>query len=76
MCFDDVVSHHFLSNIDLDHPGTLSTMLKHRQMPVISKTRLFQYIENFTIKNWKFSNKNSDSFFFIFLLKTYIVGTR
>ena len=28
----------------------------------ISKTRLFKYIENFTTKNWKFSDKNSDIF--------------
>ena len=34
----------------------------------ITKTRLFKYIENFTTKNWKFSDKNSD-IFFIFLLK-------
>ena len=40
----------------------------------ISKTRLFKYIENFTTKNWKFSDKNSD--IFMFLLKTLIVGTR
>ena len=26
----------------------------------ITKTRLFKYIENVTIKNWKFSDKNSD----------------
>ena len=26
------------------------------------KTRLFKYIENFTTKNWKFSDKNSDIF--------------
>ena len=26
----------------------------------ITKTRLFKYIENFTSKNWKFSDKNSD----------------
>ena len=26
------------------------------------KTRLFKYIEKFTIKNWKFSDKNSDIF--------------
>ena len=25
----------------------------------ITKTRLFKYIENFTTKNWKFSDKNS-----------------
>ena len=36
---------------------------------IITKTRLYKYIENFTSKNWKFSHKNSD-IFFIFLLKT------
>ena len=35
----------------------------------IMKTRLFKYIENFTTKNWKLPDKNSD-IFFIFLLKT------
>ena len=29
---------------------------------IITKTRLFKYIENFTTKNWMFSDKNSDSF--------------
>ena len=29
---------------------------------VITKTRLFKYIEKFTIKNLKFSDKNSDVF--------------
>ena len=29
---------------------------------LITKTRLFKYIENFTAKNWKFSDKNSDIF--------------
>ena len=28
----------------------------------ITETRLFKYIENFTTKNWKFSDKNSDIF--------------
>ena len=28
----------------------------------IMKTLLFKYIENFTTKNWKFSDKNSDIF--------------
>ena len=28
----------------------------------ITKTRLFKYIENFTAKNWKFSDKKSDIF--------------
>ena len=35
----------------------------------ITKTRLFQYIENFTIKKGKFSDKKLWYFFFIFLLK-------
>ena len=34
----------------------------------ITKTSPFKYTENFTTKNWKFSDKNSE--FFIFLLKT------
>ena len=34
----------------------------------ITQTRLFKYTENFTTKNWKFLDKNSD-IFFIFLLK-------
>ena len=28
----------------------------------ITKTRLLKYIKNFTTKNWKFSDKNSDTF--------------
>ena len=28
----------------------------------ITRTRLFKYTENFTSKNWKFSDKNSDIF--------------
>ena len=35
----------------------------------ITKTSLFKYIENFTTKNEKFSDKNSDVFFML-LLKT------
>ena len=34
----------------------------YRIQPVITKTRLFKYVENFTTKNWKFSDKNSDIF--------------
>ena len=30
---------------------------------VITKTHLFKYIETFTTKNWKFSDKNSDIFY-------------
>ena len=32
------------------------------RMFTITKTRLFKYIENFTSKNWKFSDKISDIF--------------
>ena len=35
----------------------------------ITKTRLFKYIENFTFKNWKFSDKKT-LIIFIILLKT------
>ena len=35
----------------------------------IIKTSLLKYIENFTTKKWKFSDKKSDFFCFIFLLK-------
>ena len=31
-----------------------------KRIAVITKTRLFKYIENFTTKNWKFSDKTSD----------------
>ena len=39
------------------------------KMVFITKTRLFKYIENFTSKNWKFSDKKT-LIFFLFLLKT------
>ena len=29
----------------------------------ITKTLLYKYVENFTSKNWKFSDKNSDTFY-------------
>ena len=32
------------------------------QSLIITKTRVFIYIENFTSKNWEFSDKNSDIF--------------
>ena len=35
-------------------------LFPHRFCFRITKTRLFKYIENFTFKNWKFSDKNSD----------------
>ena len=39
----------------------------------ITKTRLFKYIENFTTKNWKFSDKNC---YCHISAKNIIVGTR
>ena len=41
----------------------------------ITKTLLFKYNKNFTTKKGKFSDKKN-LIFFIFLLKTLIVGTR
>ena len=35
---------------------------KKKSISSITTTRLFKYIENFTTKNWKFSEKNSDIF--------------
>ena len=32
---------------------------------IITKTRLFKYTKNLTTKTWKFSDKNSNIFFFI-----------
>ena len=40
-------------------PVTSNCTLKLKPLYYISKTRLFKYIENFTPKNWKFSDKNS-----------------
>ena len=34
-------------------------------LSVITKTRLFTYIENFTTKNWKFSDKKKSGVFHI-----------
>ena len=39
---------------DLYHPADARS---------ITKTRLLKYIENFTSKNWKFSDENSDIFY-------------
>ena len=51
-----------------DHEAQPSRGTKRRRDD-ITKTRLFKYIENFTTKNWKFSDKKT-LIFFIFLLKT------
>ena len=41
----------------------ISDSFKTSFATIITKTRLFKYIENFTSKNWKFSDKkNSDIF--------------
>ena len=36
--------------------------MKKHTPHIITKTRLFKHIENFTTKSWKFSDKNSDIF--------------
>ena len=41
---------------------TAKNLDRPRKRRFIVKTRLFKYIENFTTKNWKFSDKNSDIF--------------
>ena len=41
----------------------LFAFLHSKSSIFITKTRLFKYIENFTSKNWKFSDKNSDIFY-------------
>ena len=52
-----------MSHKELQHEYDLRTI---KWKAFITKTRLFKYIEDFTTKNWKFS----DIFFYIFLLKT------
>ena len=42
--------------------ATLIHRYDQKSFHFITKTRLFEYIENFTTKNWKFSDKNSDIF--------------
>ena len=37
-------------------------LLNKKMNHIITKTRLFKYIENFTFKSCKFSDKNSDIF--------------
>ena len=60
-----IYSYTCTRNIELKHRGR---SLKDGHV-CITKTRLFKYIENFTSKNWKFSDKKTLTFF-IFLLKT------
>ena len=43
------------TNIELQEPN--------RKSHNITKAHLFKYIENFTSKNWNFSNKNSNIFY-------------
>ena len=57
------------TNKQLPAKGLLEYTEEYRQqiqilvkLVIITETRLFRYIENFTTKNWKFSDKNSDIF--------------
>ena len=61
-----------LSNVDLVLDiGHLTWNAGHNDFyAYITKTCLLKYIENFTSKNWNFSDKKKTLIFFIFLLKT------
>ena len=52
---------HFLQS-DQGFCCLLTKSLDTTEYSYITKTRLFKYIENFTTKNWKFSDKNSNIF--------------
>ena len=43
----------------LGHRQTMKPPIRRR---IITKTRLYKYIENFTTKSWKFSDKNYNIF--------------
>ena len=45
-----------------DTTAQLQKSINKQGIKAITKTRLFKYIENFTTKHWKFSDKNSDIF--------------
>ena len=77
--------HNAYDVITLSHPNRLRALLNNSTLLFevndtdrITKTRLFKYIESFTSKNWKFSEKKKKKkkqqkkklIFFIFLLKT------
>ena len=52
-------------NAGFTMPCLIFTSKKHvisEAKTYITKTRLFKYVENFTTKNWKFSDKNSHIF--------------
>ena len=49
---------------------TLTSAVIFYKIYLITKTRLFKYVDNFTPKTRKFSDKNTLIFFFIFMLKT------
>ena len=49
----------------LDPDMQMWSLIRFYVFLVITKTRLFKYIENFTTKNWKFLDKKIDIFFHI-----------
>ena len=67
-----VVCHFAISVWDISH--ATSSLIHFQGMQhfkiIITKTRLFKYIEIFTSKNWTFSDKKKTLIFFIFLIKT------
>ena len=40
--------------------------VRELSLKIIMKKRQFKYIENFTTKDWKFSDKNSEFFSYFF----------
>ena len=64
------------SNVDLNHLAQLHRQVRvfvvHMKDLCITKTRLFKYIENYTTKNWKFSDKNSDIFIVLLIRITLV----
>ena len=59
-----ITKHSPLKTPKMERWGTKkdNTNTTYKTIDAIKKTRLFKYIENFTSKNWKFSDKNSEIF--------------
>ena len=67
LCFVSQRKHMLLHTLEAAWSCTFN---KQPQHTFITKTRLFKYTENFTIKKWKKKNQIKILIFFIFLLKT------
>ena len=60
MKYGETYKYSVIEKIHMQRITVLSTW--PGKMCFITKTRLLKYIENFTSKNWKLSDKNSDIF--------------